>query len=149
MFTFVTACRYLVFCQAGDHSIIDMWLKQEKEKRNFDVIIGYYGDTELDPSFAVDYKYYKKGYKIPSLKYLHDTLLRGVLHSYDAVFALDSDIVITTEQLNEIFITRELYGLDMMGPSQSRQGKVSWKFLRPTEPYRKLRYVSIHYMHWR
>lgn len=67
----------------------------------------------------------------------------GLLCSYDSVFALDSDIVISTEQLNELFIVRELYSLDMLGPTQSDEGKISYRLLKPDLPFRKLRYACV------
>lgn len=75
--TFTPKRKYLVFCAAGDHSVIASWTKQMKEERQFDLIIGYYGNTDLDPSLEVDYWFHKKGRKHPMLKYLHYTLLPG------------------------------------------------------------------------
>lgn len=79
--------------------------------RSFDIIAGYYGTqkeltTYLDP--MIDFKYKYKHYKIPSLKFLHEELLPGLLTYYDAVYALDNDILMNTAMIDDMFATRKV-----------------------------------------
>lgn len=139
--TFRPQRKYLVFAMAGDNHVIDMWFPNHAEDRNYDVIIGYYGNKELQTKHEVDLSFKLKGYKIQALRHLHERLFPGVLSSYNAVFAMDCDIKVNPEQLNELFVVRELYGLDLLGPTQSPKGKVSYAFMKPMAPQRRVRYI--------
>jgi hypothetical protein len=129
--------KYLLYTSAGDRSNVHEWLSGE---RNFDLWITYYGDYPGALRSSADYYHARKGGKFPNLHYVYRTWPR-TLESYSAIMVLDDDIVINAAQIADLFRIREEFGLWLLQPAFSPEGKISHAITK-AQPNSFLRHVN-------
>lgn len=113
--------RFLVFSSIDtNRSAYTHWL--ESNKRNYDVVLYVY-NGELNDCRA-DYVVNKKGFKFQN--FFDFSCKYNVFH-YDAVWIVDDDIQITTEQINKLFNIFDNYGLWLGQPSYDDETSSAWK----------------------
>lgn len=128
--------KNLVYISAGDNSEIGRWIK---DKKDFDLFVTYYGDNEFKFKNDVDFYNKRKGSKFQNLYYLYKDN-PNILSQYDAVFVLDDDIKISTENINKLFKIREERDLWLLSPTFF-WGRVS-HFITYSSFFSSFRYVS-------
>jgi len=107
--------KNLVICVVGDFSYHTHWPK--RKKRNFDLMLVYYGETKDKYKDDADYYLQTKGlFKLENIaagvnKY-YDVLL-----GYDAIFMPDDDMRISTSSINRLFKIFHQYKLDLAQPT--------------------------------
>ncbi|WP_432471661.1 hypothetical protein [Amphritea sp. HPY] len=122
---------FLVFTSAGNNSNLKEWVKG---KPNFDLWITYYGEKgslyeEVSPFYCR-----RSDGKFPNLHDLY-TSNPGFLQQYKAIFVMDDDIEISTEEINELFEIQQEYNLWALQPSFDEHGKISHRITRQTPGY--------------
>jgi hypothetical protein len=102
----------LLFVQAGHD-----YRPAFSHERSFDILVNYF-----EPGFSVsedaEYVFQQKGTKATAI----DTLLaqhRDLLLAYESVMFLDDDVVISEQQIDQLFNLRAMHGLDLVQPSLS------------------------------
>lgn len=113
--------RYLVFTSAGDASRLPKWLQGN---RNFDLWVTYYGDELGRYRELADYYNVRKGGKFPNLHHVYQTWPH-LLERYEAVLALDDDIVISASAISRLFDIRAEHDLWLLQPAYDPRGKIS------------------------
>ena len=117
--------KNLVFTSAGDNTSFDnLWLDKD---RNYDVWVVYYGENEKKYqkySDKVDYIEKRKGSKFQNFSHIYRT---KDLSQYDRFFILDDDIIISTYDINKMFMISEKLKLKICAPSFDLQSKISWR----------------------
>lgn len=113
--------RYLVYTSAGDASCLHKWLRGN---RNFDLWITYYGDHHGRYKQLANYYNVRKGGKFPNLQYVCQKWPH-LFEQYEAVLALDDDIVIRASAINRLFDIRAEYDLWLLQPAYDPRGKIS------------------------
>ena len=97
--------KNLVFTSAGDVTNFDaLWLDSE---RKYDVWVVYYGDNEeiyQKYKDKVDYIEKRKGSKFQNFSHIYKS---KDLSQYERFFILDDDIIISTEDINKMFMISE------------------------------------------
>ncbi len=133
--------RYLVFTSAGDYTNLDRWLNGP---RNFDLWITYYGDQESRFRDLADYYNLRKGSKFQNLHFAYQAS-KTQLHHYRAILVLDDDILIDSQDINQLFEIREEFDLWILQPAFRTVGKVSWDITRlhPTSRIRFTNFVEM------
>ena len=115
--------KNLVYTSFGDSTNFDnIWLDENK---NYDVWATYYGDdTERYNSIysKVDKCFRSKGYKFQNFYKIYNS---EDLSYYERFFILDDDIIISTDDINEMFRISEYMDLDICGPSFDIFSKIS------------------------
>jgi hypothetical protein len=111
--------KYLVFTSAGDNTeFYKIWL-DKPEAKEFDLWLVYYGDDEKN------YEIYKKycdviekreGDKYANLFHMYNKYHHEI-NKYERFFILDDDIIINTDQINEMFRISKKYDLWVCQPS--------------------------------
>ncbi len=129
--------KNLVFTSAGDKANVKSWLGQH---RNWDLWICCYSDDCRDFINLADYYHEHKGGKFPNAFYAYKQWPE-IFERYDAVFILDDDIIISNEELNQLFCVRTTYDLWLLQPSFSPKGKISHR-LTKTRGFRKLTFTN-------
>ena len=127
----------LLVVRAGDASLHERWLAGAA-RRNFDLLVSYYGDTPGRFNRGVEYYHAMKGARWPA----HDELWkhqRSLFEAYDFVgFACD-DVDADADRWNRAFQGCAWYELDLAQPAV--EGHYSWEITRPV-PGSMLRYTS-------
>ena len=117
--------KNLVFTSAGDVTNFDaLWLDSE---RKYDVWVVYYGDNEeiyQKYKDKVDYIEKRKGSKFQNFSHIYKS---KDLSQYERFFILDDDIIISTEDINKMFMISEKLKLKICAPSFDLQSKISWR----------------------
>lgn len=133
--------RYLVFTSAGDHANLHRWLNGP---RNFDLWITYYGDQGARFRDLADYYHLRKGSKFQNLYFAYQTCMAQLAH-YRAILIMDDDILIDSQDINQLFEIREEFDLWILQPAFRTVGKVSWDITRlhPTSRIRFTNFVEM------
>ena len=135
--------KNLVFTSAGDNTHFDsLWLGKS---RTYDVGVVYYGgDKKVYQRYEskVDYIEKRKGSKFQNFSHIYKT---RDLSQYDRFFILDDDIVMSTEQINEMFKMSEEYGFWICGPSFDLKSKISHRITKhnPGLLFRYTNYIEV------
>ena len=118
--------KNLVFTSAGDHHNLAQWSSPD---RNYEIFVCYYGQGRFENPFPVEVLVNDfKGSKFQNLKRAYDSA-SAYFNGFSSIFVLDDDIEITSAQIDELFEVREKYDLDIVQPSQSPTGKISYPSL--------------------
>ena len=113
MNTYVQNRRYLLFSSVdSSRSAHDLWLKDDQ--RNFDVVLYVYrGDID---DRRVDFKKNRRGFKFENF---YEFSRNADVSRYDAVWIVDDDIRISTEDINALFELFITYRLQIGQPAYS------------------------------
>lgn len=116
----------LVFTSAGDQSnFISHWLN-DRNNRNFDIWVVYYGNSTNDKyKKDVDYWERRKGSKFQNFYYLWKKFNQQI-KSYQKIFILDDDIIFLTKDINKCFQMSYQYDLWLLQPSFLPTSKLSF-----------------------
>jgi hypothetical protein len=120
--------KNLLFTSAGNKSnFFKYWCD---DNRNYDIFLCYYADSKDKPyKKYVDFYSERKGGKFQNFDFFwkninnhkfieaNDTTNPINLYSYEKYFILDDDIIISTNDINELFEIMDVYNLDMLQPS--------------------------------
>ena len=135
--------KNLVFTSAGDHTNFDkIWLDKE---RNYDVWVVYYGDNKAvynNYKSKVDYIERRKGFKFQNFEHIYKT---KDLSQYERFFILDDDIVMSTEDINEMFRLSKKHKFWICGPTFKPQSRISHNITinKPKLAYRYTNYIEV------
>jgi len=123
-----SACKSVdnfVFTSAGDNTTFDsLWIN---DTLNYDIYVIYYGDNEdtfNQYKSKVKFIEKRKGSKFQNFKYFYDTY-PDIINQYDRFFILDDDIIISVEDIKNMFKLSRQYKLDICAPSFSTNGYIS------------------------
>jgi alpha-N-acetylglucosamine transferase len=119
--------KNLLFSSVGDRTkFFDLWCD---ENRNYDIIICYYGDitqntvTDEFMDFIkiryenyVDFYYERKGSKFQNFNHLWKNNIFNI-NNYEKFFIVDDDIILSTNEINQLFDLMDKYDLDLLQPS--------------------------------
>ena len=130
--------KNLLFSSVGDSSnFYNYWCDDNK---NYDIYICYYGNS-LDSSYKKysNYYYERKGSKFQNFHYFW--LTDPNIKNYEKYYIVDDDIIISTNEINELFQILSQYNLWILQPAFSNNSKISHEITRQqTNNY--LRFVN-------
>lgn len=129
--------KHLVFSSVGDNARVHHWLKGP---RNFDLWICYYGNEKNKYEAVSDYCINRKGGKFPNLHYVYQHW-KSILNHYQAIFVIDDDIIIKSEDIDRLFEILERYDLWLLQPAFDPIGKISHPITK-VNPFAFLRYTN-------
>lgn len=112
--------KYLVFSSVGDTNNVQSWISNPS-KKDFDLIIYYYGDKEA-PDFDANLIVKRKGLKLDNFYHF---LNHHSIESYQSIWLVDDDIIINTESINRMFKIFSEYNLWMAQPSFDKHSQIS------------------------
>jgi len=119
----VPSKKYLLFSSVGkrdlDVQAVDMW-RDPRKHRNYDIVLYYYDDAP--PPGCIDHCVQKQGFKFENF---YDFVATNDVSGYEAIFVVDDDIEIGTEQLNELFEVFMDYDLDVGQPAFTHDSIIS------------------------
>lgn len=118
--------KNFVFTSAGDKSCLQKWLGPNA---NYDLYTIYYGDDPEKYRQIVPWLECRKGSKFQNFKYFYQTYPE-IINQYDRFFIVDDDIIMTPDQINQMFDFARQYNLDICGPSFTSQSKISHQINR-------------------
>jgi hypothetical protein len=117
--------KYLVYSSIGDRTRFPEFWLNEPEKRNFDLWVTYYGERDDAPHRSNVDRYFKAhGGKFQNFYKIHEAHREEILE-YDAVFIVDDDIEIGTEDINRLFDIRQSYDLWILQPAFEPHSRIS------------------------
>ena len=137
--------KNMIFTSAGDNSNFDeLWLDYH---RTYDIYVIYFGDN-LDM-----FKKYKskctfveqrKGSKFQNFSYFYKKF-SDIITSYDYIFILDDDIIITSQGIESMFTIAERYDLLICQPSLSNKSQISHSITKhiPTVSLQYTNFVEV------
>lgn len=131
--------KNVLFVSAGDTTIFyENWLDKE---RIYDIVICYYGNEKNCRKYEKYSEYYfeRKGSKMQNFYYLWNT--NDILHKYENYFIVDDDIIIKTQEINELFGYMDEFNLWVLQPSFSKASKISHSITKQILN-NKFRYVN-------
>lgn len=132
-----TKKNFLVFTSAGDNANLDMWLDGH---RNFDLCITYYGNKKDHYKELTPFYLQNKDAKFPNLLLWHRNN-PGFLQQYAAIMVIDDDVILSCEDINQLFKWQQKMDLWLLQPAFSPKGKVS-HITTQHKPGYKLRYTN-------
>ena len=133
--------KNIVFTSAGDNT--DFHINWCGNNRNYDVYCVYYGDNMDNYNkykSVVDKIWQRKGSKFQNFYYVY-SLSDNIFSSYERFFILDDDIVMSTDDINKMFLLSEEYDLWICQPSFNNISKISHPITK-YNPGNILRYTS-------
>lgn len=121
------APRNLAIARAGDDSKHEGWLS-DPAKKNFDLLVAYYGNTPGRFKDRAEIYHCQKGLKYPWF----NAYLEGnpVVLEYDAVWLADDDIETDTARVSEMFDIFHEYRLGLAQPALTLKSCYSYPVLR-------------------
>ena len=132
----------LVFTSAGDNTYFyNHWIG---ESRNYDVWCVYYGNNNDNYDMyekLVDKIWKRKGSKFQNFHYIY-TNYRELLDKYDRFFIVDDDIIMSTNDINNLFNISIKYDLWVCQPSFTECSKISAPYFNKVILGNYLRYVN-------
>jgi len=117
--------KNIVFTSAGDNT--DFHTNWLGDNRNYDVYCVYYGenmDNYNKYKSVVDKIWQRKGSKFQNFNYIY-SLPDNIFSKYDRFFIMDDDIIISTDDINKMFLLSEKYDLWICQPSFTNTSKIS------------------------
>ncbi len=134
----------LVFTSAGDNTNFDkLWTYNKTEVLNYDIWVVYYGndnDKYNQYKKKVNKIWKRKGGKFPNFNYIYNNF-KDELMKYDRFYIVDDDIIMNTEQINELFNISKQYNLSICQPAFLPESKISHK-ITLAQPNNILRYTN-------
>jgi hypothetical protein len=132
--------RNLVFASVGESSVHNSFWLQEKEIKDFDLALYYYGNEPDKYKANADYYKKRKGSKWQNLSHFC-WFHKKEISDYDAIFVLDDDIRINTEHINQTFAILHRYDLWLCQPAYSEDSDTVWPIAKKQNG-NVLRYVN-------
>jgi hypothetical protein len=132
--------KNLVFSSVGDNSKHGLFWLSEKDKRQFDLFLIYFGDNPNRYSTDADYYVQRKGSKWTNFYWACNNYA-DVISCYDAVFVVDDDIEISTSSINDMFSLFHRYQLWLAQPVFTRDSHIHWGITKE-DRFARLRYVN-------
>ena len=129
--------KWLVYSSVGDRGAITSWARNP---RDFDVFLSYYGDQPGRFADLADGYEERPGFKFCNLWEWHRREPER-FGGYDAVLVIDDDLILSADEIGELFRIRERYALWVLQPSFSPRGKMSWDVTRQ-RPRCQLRFTN-------
>ena len=118
----------IIFTSAGDNTnFYNFWYNNN---RNYDIFVCYYGDSKENKYQEYSDLYIKrKGSKMQNFHYIWANNI-GNIKNYKFFYIVDDDIIINTDQINELF--RLFKELDpwILQPSFAKESKISHEIAR-------------------
>ncbi len=115
----------VLFTSAGDNTkFYDLWCQDD---RNYDIFICYYGNDKADKYKEYgDFYLKRKGSKIQNFHYIWKNNIANI-KDYKIFYIVDDDIIIKTEQINQLFKLFRDLDVWLLQPSftQSKKSKIS------------------------
>jgi hypothetical protein len=119
--------KNLVFTSAGNNTNFDkLWTGNN---RNYDIWVVYYDNNNTKYNQyknKVDRIWKRKGSKFQNFNYIYNRYY-DYLIKYDRIYIVDDDIIMNTDQINELFNTSEKYDLWICQPAFLPESKYSHK----------------------
>lgn len=108
--------------------------------RLFDVAINDYTESNTNPEEA-EYKFSKDEWKF---RHIHDDLSK-IVFNYKAVALFDDDIIISTENLNKLFVLGDTSNFNIWMPALTKESHSSWAHIyqRPGSLFRETNTVEL------
>jgi len=135
--------KNLVFTSAGDRTDFDnLWLDVERE---YDVWVVYYGSNEKTYErykSKVDYIEKRVGSKFQNFEHIYKT---KNLSKYERFFIVDDDIIISTQDINKLFIMSQAHDFWICGPSFDEKSRISHRITKhnPGVLFRYTNYIEV------
>ena len=133
--------KNLVFTSAGNNTQFDnLWTG---DNRNYDIWVVYYGidDNKYNQyKNKVDKIWKRKGGKFPNFNYIYNNYYKELMN-YDRFYIVDDDIIMNTDQINELFDISKQYNLSICQPAFLPESKISHK-ITLVKPGNLLRYTN-------
>ena len=133
----VPSSRYLVYTSAGDYANLHLWLRR---KRDFDLWVTYYGNQGPRYKDLSDFYNMHQGSKWQNLRNVY-LKCPEIFNHYEAILAMDDDILINTAAINRLFAIRKKCDLWICQPSYDVRGKIRHK-ITAAQPGYFMRYVN-------
>jgi hypothetical protein len=134
--------KNFVFSSVGDNTHFDsLWINNNMD---YDLYVIYYGSDETiyeKYKLKVTYIEKRKGSKFQNFKYFYVNN-SNIIDKYDRFFILDDDIIFNVNDINNMFRISRKYNLDICGPSFSKKGKISHKYINTHKPNILLQYTN-------
>ena len=130
--------KNLAIARAGENSKHETWLSNPS-KKNFDMLVAYYGDEPGKWRARADFYDRAKGLKYPWFSEYME--LFPMMADYDAVWLCDDDLEADTETIADMFDIFHESGLWLAQGAQSVSSVVSFEHLR-CRPGLLLRHVG-------
>jgi hypothetical protein len=113
----------LLFTSAGDNTkFYDLWCLED---RNYDIFICYYGDDDHKYQEYSDHYLKRKGSKMQNFHYVWNTYDDVLIKNYKNYYIVDDDIIISTNEINELFNLLNELNVWILQPSFSFKSHVS------------------------
>lgn len=133
----------ILFTSAGDNTkFYDLWCYPD---RTYDIFICYYGDGD-------DHKYEeysdiylrRKGSKMQNFYHVWKNNI-GDIRNYKNYYIVDDDIIITTQEINELFTLLNNLNVWVLQPSFSEKSQVSHSITKQNKEskYRYTNFIEI------
>jgi hypothetical protein len=117
--------KFLVYSSIGDRTRFPEFWLNDPEKRRFDLWATYYGRQDDGPHRShVDRYFRARGGKFQNFHKIYEAHREDIL-DYDAVFLVDDDIEIGTEDINHLFGIRQAYDLWILQPAFPPHSRIS------------------------
>jgi|LakMenEpi03Aug12_release.lakeMendotaPanAssembly.Ray.scaffolds.fasta_scaffold190338_2 hypothetical protein len=133
--------KNLLFTSVGDNTnFYNYWLN---DNRNYDILCVYYGNDENNYNKytkLVDKIWKRKGSKFQNFHYIYINY-RDLIDKYDRLFIVDDDIIMSTNDINNLFDISKKYDLWICQPSFTNDSKISHEITKYI-PNNLLRYTN-------
>jgi len=126
--------KHLVFSSVGDINNVHTW-NSSPNKKNFDLIIYYYGD-KADPEFNAEMVVKRKGLKLDNFCHY---LKHHNVEKYESIWLVDDDIIMDTVSINRMFKIFSKYKLWLAQPSFDKSSLI------PHSVTRNIQECVLHY----
>ena len=118
----------LVVVRMGDDgSIHSEWLQNQKNNRNWDLMISYYGKNPAFEPEECEWFEHRGNQKWPAIA---EMFQEGLFQNYQRVWFPDNDIRTTCEDINLLFATHQLFNLSLSQPALTQDSYISHEITR-------------------
>ena len=125
--------KNMVFTSAGDNTFFNhLWTGLDA---NYDIYVIYYGDNKekfLSYKNVVKYIERRKGSKFQNFHYFYNAR-PDIIAQYERFFILDDDIMMFTQDINEMFKYSVKYNLAICQPAFKGCGRISHEITKQDE----------------
>ena len=133
----------ILFTSAGDNTnFYNLWCSNT---RNYDIFICYYGDSNYDKyKEHADFYLKRKGSKMQNFHHIWTNNI-GNIKDYKIFYIVDDDIIINTNEINDLFRLFKKLDVWILQPSFSKRSKISHDITKQIEnnKYRYTNFIEI------